>query len=106
MNEYPTISFLRKALRYNAVKSLRPQILNMYIIGSEALGTGFEKSDLDVAVIIPKIKDKSSIQYTENYHTHFLHSNQKPKWNNRIIDFQFFFEEDDELKTITKIELL
>ena len=106
MKAYPSISFLRKELRYNLTKSIRPKILKAFIIGSEAKGNANSKSDLDIALIIPKVKGKTSIQFTEVFHSHFISENQKPKWNNRIVDFQFYFDDDFELNEIPKIEIL
>jgi predicted nucleotidyltransferase len=105
MIEYPSIAYLKKELRYNYTKSIRPKILKAFIIGSEAKGKVNPKSDLDIALIIPKIKGKTSIQFTEIFHSNFISEYQKPKWNNRIIDFQFYFEDDFELKKIPKIEI-
>jgi hypothetical protein len=105
MKQYPSIKFLRRELRCNLTKSIRPKILKAFIIGSDAKGIENSKSDLDVALIIPKVKGKTSIQFTDIFHSHFTSENQKPKWNNRIIDFQFYFEYDFELNEIPKIEI-
>jgi predicted nucleotidyltransferase len=105
MDNYPSIIFLKRELRYNSTKSIRPRIIKAFVIGSEAKGNASPKSDLDIALIIPKVKGKTSIQYTDNYQFHFTSESQKPKWNNRIIDFQFYFEDDSELSEIPKIEI-
>ncbi|MBA4405832.1 hypothetical protein C0389_01020 [bacterium] len=105
MEKYPSVTFLKKELRHNLTKSIRPKILKAFVIGSEAKGNANSKSDLDIALIIPKIKGKTSIQFTESFHSHFTSEKQKPKWNNRIIDFQFFFEDDFELEVIPNFEI-
>ena len=105
MNKYPSIIFLKRELRYNLTKSIRPKIIKAFVIGSEAKGNSNPNSDLDIALIIPIVKGKTSIQYTESFHSHFISESQKPRWNNRIMDFQFYFEDDYELNEITKIEL-
>lgn len=105
MKEFPTIAFLRKELRYNLTKAIRPKILKAFIIGSEARGTATPKSDLDVAVVILKIRGKSSIQYTENFHSQFISEKLNFKWRERKLDFQFFFENDEDLDGIPKIEI-
>ena len=105
MIEYPSIAYLKKELRYNCTKSIRHKIFKAFIIGSEAKGNSNSKSDLDIALVIPKIKGKTSIQYTKNFHSYFTSETQKPKWNSRVIDFQFYFEDDFELDEIPKIKI-
>ncbi len=103
MKTYPSITEIRGLLKNNLTKPLRVKVLRAFIIGSEGKGTSNEKSDLDIAIVIPELKRKTSIQFSENYHSYFKLENQKPKWEERIIDFQFFFESDKDLKTIKKI---
>jgi predicted nucleotidyltransferase len=76
-----------------------------YIIGSEAKGTAKENSDLDIGIIIPKSDYISALKRTEIYHSKFMSDEQKPKWKGRIVDFQFFYEDDPELKTYSKIQI-
>ncbi len=105
MDKYPTLSEIRQLLRYNLTKPLRVKIINVFVIGSEAKGTANSMSDLDIAVIIPKLKRKTSINFSEDYHSRFTSENQKPKWKNRLIDVQFFFATDRELDEIKKIPI-
>ena len=76
-----------------------------YIVGSEARGTAKEGSDLDIAVVIPKSTRISAIKRTENYHSKFTTEKQKPQWNGRIVDMEFFYEDDEELAGYSKIQL-
>ena len=92
-------------LRYNTIKSLSIKIIKTFIVGSEAKGSATKESDLDIAIIIEKKNTKSSLKFTEQYHSYFTNEAQKPKWNGRVIDFQFFYEEDDELNGMSKIEI-
>jgi predicted nucleotidyltransferase len=103
MKTYPSITEIRELLKNNLTKSIRVKVLKAFIIGSEAKGISNEKSDLDIAVVIPELKRKTSIQFSENYHSYYKLESQKPKWKERIIDFQFFYETDKDLKNIKKI---
>lgn len=103
MKDYPTLPEIKSLLRNNLVKPLRIKVLEAFIIGSEAKGTSTEKSDLDIAVVIPVMKRKTSIQFSEIYHSHFKFENQKPKWKDKRIDFQFYYETDKDLQDIQKI---
>lgn len=105
MKIYPSITEIRGLLKNNLTKPLRIKVLKAFIIGSEAKGISNEKSDLDIAILIPELKRKTSIQFSENYHSYFKLENQKPKWKERTIDFQFFFENDKDLKNIKKIPI-
>lgn len=84
---------------------MRLNVRKAFIIGSEAKGNATNGSDLDAAIVISPIKGKTSIQYTENYHSYFTKEYEKPHWNGRCIDFQFFYETDKELISYEKIEL-
>lgn len=103
--EFPPKSFVVDELRSNPVNPVRLKIIATYVIGSFAKGMQSSKSDIDIAVVIPKLRTTTSLQFTENFHFRFTHQKQKPKWNGRIIDIQFYFEDDDELDLIPKIEL-
>lgn len=105
MNSYPTISEIKRILRLNIVKPFRRKIFAAYIIGSEANGTAKSDSDLDIALVIEKIKGKTSLSFSEVYHSSFKSDFSKPMWNNKRLDFQFFYEEDSELENINKIQL-
>lgn len=105
MKTYPTITEIRGLLKNNLAKSIRVKVLKAFIIGSEAKGTSNKNSDLDIAVVVPAINRKTSIQFSEHYHSYFKFENQKPKWDGRIIDFQFFYENDMHLKTLKKIPI-
>ena len=105
MKSYPNIKWLNSALRNNLQKPVRRKILNAYIIGSYAKGTNSKNSDLDIAIIISPIKKLTSLQYSNLYHTYFINENQRIKWNDVIVDIQFFYPNDAELENYIKIEL-
>ena len=70
------------------------KILASYIVGSEAKGCARADSDLDIAIVIPKKVRLSALQVTEHYHAKFKADNQKPSWNGRQVDLQFFYSGD------------
>ena len=102
---YPTKKNIIKMLRHNLTSRVKYPIIGAYIVGSEARGNARPDSDLDIAIIIPKSDKITSLKRTENYHSKFYDDGQKPKWNGRVVDFQFFYEDDPELKTYNKILL-
>lgn len=104
-DKYPSKKDIIKMLRYNLTSRINFKLLAGYVIGSEAKGTSTEDSDLDIGIIIPKSKYVSSLKRTENYHSKFMSDEQKPKWRDKIVDFQFFYEDDPELKEYNKIQL-
>ncbi|NIT56383.1 MAG: hypothetical protein GWN00_09170, partial [Aliifodinibius sp.] len=71
----------------------------VYIVGSEALGKAKSTSDVDVAIVIPSIKGKTALKISEEFHQKF--GRNLPIWNNRDVDFQFFYEGDPELAEYT-----
>lgn len=106
MFEYPSLVWVKGNLRNNLIKPLRLKVTRAFIVGSYANGTFDENSDLDIAVVIPRRIGISSMQFSEDYHSNFTSNEQKPKWNNKIVDLQFFYENDAELDEIlTKIEI-
>ena len=104
-DKYPSKKDIIKMLRYNLTSRVKFTLLAGYIIGSEAKGTAKENSDLDIGIIIPKSDYISALKRTEIYHSKFMSDEQKPKWKGRIVDFQFFYEDDPELKTYSKIQI-
>ncbi|MCK2000203.1 nucleotidyltransferase domain-containing protein [[Brevibacterium] frigoritolerans] len=105
LNTYPALSWVRKELKLNLVYSFRRKVIAAYIVGSEAKGTTNDNSDLDVAIIIEAVRGKTALQITEEYHQKFLNDLFKPRWENRILDFQFFYPDDQDLKTYKKIPI-
>ncbi len=85
-------------------------IIDLWLVGSRAKGTNKENSDYDVAVIFPsclKIEnsiEETSLKLTEKMHISFGFF--MPQYKNCDIDIQIFFDDDLELKTYSKIELL
>jgi len=102
---YPSLSWVRRELRTNLVAPTRLRALSAYVVGSEARGTAGEGSDLDIAVVIPRARGRSSLQVTEAHHSKFRDDRFRPRWGGRVVDFQFFFEGDPELDGYDKIPL-
>jgi predicted nucleotidyltransferase len=102
---YPTVRWIRTRLRYDLVHPVRRKILGATIVGSEARGVARPGSDLDVAVVIPRVRGKSSLQITDDHHARYMSNNLKPEWNGRVVDVQFFYPDDPELARYDKIEL-
>lgn len=103
--QYPSLKKVRSWLRWNITAPMKKKVIGAYIIGSEAKGTAKPNSDIDIAIIIEPMSRKTSLKFTEDYHSKFKNNNSYPKWNGRKIDFQFFFPEDSELKKYSKIKL-
>lgn len=99
--KYPTIKWIKQQLRYCYI---RKQVLAAYIVGSEAKGTARANSDFDIAVVIPPVYGKSSLKYSELFHSKL--NQTEVKWNDRTVDFQFFYPTDTELETYSKIPLV
>jgi predicted nucleotidyltransferase len=102
---YPDIKWVKRQLRTNLYSRVNHDVLDAFIVGSEAKGTAKDDSDIDVAVIIPKVQGKSALQVSERYHSRFMKESQKPTWDGRVIDFQFFYQDDPELVGYQKIPL-
>jgi len=105
MLKYPSKKDIVSMLRNNLTSRVDYPILNAFIIGSEAKGTAKDDSDLDIGIIIPKSDKISSLKRTEHYHSKFTSDVFKPKWNGRIVDFQFFYKDDPELEKYSKIKI-
>jgi len=105
---YPPVSWVHTQLRQNpsARLSRRRHILDVFLVGSEAKGTATPTSDLDIAVVVSHRRSRpTSLQLTQAYHAKFSDERQKPTWKGRVVDFQFFYETDEELTTYSKIPL-
>lgn len=87
----PTITWIKRTLRESLYAPRRVNVLAAYIVGSVAKGTARDDSDLDIAVVIPRVRGKTSIQYTEAYHAKFPCDAAKPVLEGRCVDFQFFY---------------
>jgi predicted nucleotidyltransferase len=83
----------------------RTKVLAVYIVGSVARGTSHRESDLDLAVIIPHKARKSALKVTEHYHARFTCNSQKPTWQGKQVDLQFFYADDKALAGYSKIAL-
>ena len=101
----PSLSWVRSTLRNSLYAPLRVQILAAYVVGSEAKGLARPDSDLDIAVVIPEIRGKTALQFSERYHNRFPSDSAKPAWEGRRVDFQFFYPSNSELQGYPKIVL-
>ena len=104
-SNYPKRKDIISMLRNNLTLRVDYPVIGAFIIGSEAKGTAKEGSDLDIGIIIPKSNKISALKRTDNYHSKFNDDIFKPKWNGRIVDFQFFYEDDPEFEKYSKIKL-
>lgn len=98
---YPDLAWIRSHLR-NSVPRVRYPVLALYVVGSTAKGTAGPDSDLDLAIVIEPVRGKTSLKFTEHYHARQW---KPPTWLNRSVDFQFFYPDDLELSTYSKIVL-
>ena len=105
---YPSLAWIRTQLHTNPYGRLsrRRHILDAYIVGSEAKGTATDTSDLDIAVVVSNRRSSpTSLQLSEAYHAKFTSDDQKPTWQGRRVDFQFFYATDTQLVTYQKLPL-
>ena len=90
-------------LAHNPYRPYRGVILDSFVVGSEAKGTARSNSDLDVAVVIHRRTGSSSVQFSDRWNS--AQQADKHFWNERKIDFQFFYPDDPELSWYSKIPL-
>lgn len=101
--DYPSKKWLLQRLRNNLTKPMKSRVFDSFIIDNEENKSFYD--DLVVGVVISNRKNITSLKFSENYHSSFTNLNQKPKWGNRIIDFQFYYQDDKELDSIPKVEI-
>jgi len=104
-NKYPSLAWIRKELRFSVYAPTKRKVLGAFIIGSEAKGVAHANSDLDIGVIVEPVRGKTALQLSEEYHNKFSSDEQKPSWNGRRVDFQFFYPNDPELNNYSKIKV-
>ncbi|WP_210499182.1 nucleotidyltransferase domain-containing protein [Vibrio crassostreae] len=95
---------VRSMLRWNPYSSRRDKVVEAKIVGSVAKGTATENSDIDIAVIIPRL-NKSSLSVTELYHSKFQHNKEMPHHHGYRVDLQFFYEGDPVLDEYSVIDI-
>ena len=100
-SKYPDKKWVRGALRW-ATPRIKHKMIDAYIVGSEAKGTAKPDRDLDIAIIIAPVRGITSLKFSERYHQ----CKQYPlTYNDRTVDLQFFYPDDQELSTYSKIDL-
>jgi len=104
--KFPDKRWIVSNLRNNLVSRVKYPVLDAYVVGSVAKGTNTPDSDLDIAIIIPSSNRVTALQRSENYHQKFTSDTQKPHWNDSIVDFQFFYDDDPELSNYQKIKIV
>lgn len=107
LTQLPTQRWVKAELRNGAGTFSRIQVnfVTAYIVGSVALRQDSPESDLDIAIVIQPKRGKSSLKLSEHYHAQFRSDKLKPRWENRVVDFQFFYPDDPQLTEYVKIEL-
>ena len=90
----PTKAKVGSLMRNNLWVKRKYEITDAFVVGSVAKGTATPDSDIDIAVIIPSVRGKSSLQVTEQYHSRFYENRQMPHFKGRRVDLQFFYESD------------
>jgi predicted nucleotidyltransferase len=85
------------------------RITNAFVVGSVARGRAKPDSDLDIAVIIERRDgrphSKSALQVSEEFHQRYKSYDYVPKWQGRLVDFQFFYRDARELERYDRVEL-
>jgi predicted nucleotidyltransferase len=102
----PPVTKVGSLMRNNKWAKRKYEIKSAFVVGSVAKGTAGDDSDIDIAIIIPKVKGKTSLKATEHYHSSFTSNHQMPHFYGRRLDFQFFYEGDATLDSYAKIQLL
>jgi predicted nucleotidyltransferase len=102
----PSLAWVKKQLRNNLTCPLRTKVLKAFVVGSVAKGSSRPDSDLDIAVVIPAKKRISAIKFSQHFHLKLgLSGACYPSFNNRRVDFQFFYPSDACLAQYAKCEL-
>lgn len=96
---------VKSLLRNNNGRRYRGIIIQAFIVGSVAKGTAKPESDLDIALVIPAIRGKNSLRYSEEFHQRYRNDFCYPKHAGRKVDFQFFYVGNKELADYSKIEI-
>ncbi|HNC58624.1 MAG TPA: nucleotidyltransferase domain-containing protein [Leptospiraceae bacterium] len=107
MRKIPEITMkdVRRLLRNNFGRRYRGEIVEAFIVGSVAKGTHHDNSDLDIALVIPAIKGKTALKYTEEFHNAYRNNSCYPNFSGWKVDFQFFYASDLELNNYSKIKI-
>lgn len=95
LKEAPSVSWVRETLKNLGPKHYR--VLGAFILANAISNT------MDIAVIIPPM-NRPSINISREYNSNVKKS-QRPQWNGKTVDFQFFYPFDIELGIYSMKEL-
>lgn len=102
----PSVAKVASLMRNNKWSKRNYDIQSAFVVGSVAKGTAGDESDIDIALIIPKVNGKTALKVTEQYHARFTADHQMPHYAGRRLDLQFFYQGDVALKEYAKIPLV
>ncbi len=103
LDHAPDIAWIKNRLRWGTPRVRHP-IRAAYFVGSRARNDKSPKpdSDLDIALVIPRIRGKTALQFSDEFHQK---QRTLPEWDGVRVDFQFFYADDPELAGYSKIEV-
>lgn len=87
----PTRGQALSLLRNNLWVKRRYAPTHIFLAGSTVRGEATPESDLDILMVIPPVRGKRAITVSEQYHARFTHDHQKPHFQGRLVDFQFYY---------------
>lgn len=88
-----TVAQIQRALRINAYYSTRRAVKTAYNVTD----TDYTCDGKHVVVfaVVDKVRGKSSSQITSDYHAHFHSASQWPKFEDKPVDIQFVYDDED-----------
>ncbi|MFS1427452.1 hypothetical protein LMH73_009865 [Vibrio splendidus] len=84
--QLPSITDVRMMIRLNPTSSKRDKIMNAFLINDSD-----ESGQMIIAAVIEPRKRIKSTSFTNNYHSKFTSESQKPHFNGRRVDIQFYY---------------
>lgn len=91
----PSLTEVTHLLRRNLWVKRNYPILRAYLAGSTSRGEARPESDLDILLVINPVRGKRSISVSEQYHARFTAVHQKPHFEGRPVDFQFYYPDEE-----------
>jgi predicted nucleotidyltransferase len=93
--DVPSLKQAGIMLRNNPWVKRKYPILRAYLAGSVVRGEARPDSDLDILLVIPRVRGKSALKLSERYHSRFEMESQRSTFKGRLVDFQFYYEENE-----------